>query len=65
MITKHSKFLSVFDAIETACSPFEIKKMAKYDNFELFSDSSDDEFDFFWPNISNTSINGELEAEIK
>ena len=45
MITKHSKLLSVIDAIETGCSPFEVKKMAKYDNFKLFSDSSDDESD--------------------
>ena len=62
VITKHSKLLSVIDAIETGCSPFEVKKMAKYDNFKLLSDSSDDESDVFLPNISNTSITGELEA---
>ena len=27
MISKHSKLLSVIDAIETGCSPFEIKEM--------------------------------------
>ena len=31
----------------------------------FFSDSSDDEYDVFLPNISNTSIAGELEAKIK
>ena len=65
MISKHSKLLSVIDAIETGCSPFEIKKNAKCDDFELFIDSSDDEFGVFLPNVSNTSIAGELEAEIK
>ena len=39
--------------------------MAEYDDFKLFSGSSDDESDVFVPNISNTSIAGELEAEIK
>ena len=60
MITKHSKLLSVIYAIETRCSLFEIKKMAKYDDFKLFSDSSDDESDAFLPNISNTSIAGKI-----
>ena len=63
MITKHSKLLSVIDAIETRCSPFEIKKMGKYDDFKLFSDSSDDESDAFLPNVSNTSIAGEITDE--
>ena len=34
--------------------------MAKYDDFKLFSDSSDDESDAFLPNISNTSIAGKI-----
>ena len=38
--------------------------MAKYDDFKLFSDSSDDESDAFLPNISNTSIAGEITVKI-
>ena len=38
--------------------------MAKYDDFKLFSDSSDDESDAFLPNLSNTSIAGEITDEI-
>ena len=63
MITKHSKLLSVIDAIEIGCSPFEIKikkKMAKHDDFKLFSDSSDGKSDAFLSNVSNTSIAGEV-----
>ena len=39
--------------------------MAKYDDFKLFSDSSDNESDVFLPNVSNTSIAEKLEPEIK
>ena len=38
--------------------------MAKYDDFKLFSDSSDDESDAFLPNISNTSTAGEITVKI-
>ena len=64
VITKHSKLLSVIDGIETRCSPFEIKKFAKYDDFKLFSDSSDDESDVFLPNFNNTSIAGDITVKI-
>ena len=32
-------------------------------NFKLFSDSSDDESDIFLPNVSNTSVAGEVIVE--
>lgn len=41
---------------------FEIKKV-NYDDFKLFSDSSDDKSDVFLPNVSNTSITGEITIE--
>ena len=36
MFIKHSKLFSVIDAIETRRSPFEIKKIAKYDGLSFF-----------------------------
>ena len=38
--------------------------MAKYDDFKLFSDFSDDESDAFLPNVSNTSIAGEITVKV-
>ena len=38
--------------------------MAKYDDFKLFSDSSDDESDVFLPNFNNTSIAGDIPVKI-
>ena len=37
MITKHSKLLSVIDAIEIGCSPFEIKIKKKWLNMMILS----------------------------
>ena len=40
---------------------FEIKKVN--DDFKFFSDSSEDKSDVFLPNVSNTSITGEITIE--
>ena len=37
--------------------------MANYDDFKLFSDSSDKKSDVFLPNVSNTNIAGEVAVE--